>query len=898
MDFVRLSKVCENDSKISCIQTICIYKSHQHKLEFTNNMSTENNQEIRYVIGTLGESWVDPVEGKTRGKLNVCMEEFSEPDSRKSYEQVNKREHFCDTEKVFITGPFDELERKYEKYQLLKAETTRANKSEGNQQSHVSYYRSVQPVKNHELLEVIFANIDFSKDETSIYLSHVPSTNLVMIATHYNDEDVIVGPFTHTHSLQGDDEVKLTLQFPKTPLPGRKLSDHIVGKLDREQCQDQLIEVTINQRPTTFLADVASFTSKLSNKDFVDIIDAETLLKEYVEPLLKDASFRSTGGKLTKKGLELLKNNVKNGKQFSQDRPRYLKTVDLLSDAAEFDSNMMKLKEELLRLPEGQNFLESYLEKNQIEFYKRYRANELENIETEVSKTRSEVERLEEKRDSLLDELKSIAQQKSEKEDELRLLAEKKRKQLQEEVMQEHKKRNAELQKQILDGENKLQEIKQEYSQYKSLDELLSQINTKRGEYGALNGMIDDHKKSLTNLQSQIKDASAELTENFVKIKAGFEAMTTAKKVSKSNWDFTSQPVDKLDLSNRVKAQQEYLEQLDNALTSHDRHLDKEQLVNLITTIAQTQFTICSGLPGTGKTSLIKRLGLAMGLGNRQHTISVSRGWMSSKDILGYYNGLSESYHPAATGLWEMLLTMQGESDQEVNPAILLLDEMNLSSPEHYFSNFLDLADGESRREIFTGHPEMERLFVPNYMKFVGTINSDETVQPLSPRMLDRAAVIPFDDMISDFSIIPIDNKHITAPINASDWIALFEGKGTPLSGLSQTIFNEIISVLEEDKEGLGQRVLLSYRKRKLVADFVDVAGALLVEYEGAVTALDRAVLQHVLPILSGYGEGFAERLKKLYQVLNKNGLVMSAKRLRKMITEGESSLNSYRYIA
>jgi hypothetical protein len=245
-----------------------------------------------------------------------------------------------------------------------------------------------------------------------------------------------------------------------------------------------------------------------------------------------------------------------------------------------------------------------------------------------------------------------------------------------------------------------------------------------------------------------------------------------------------------------------------------------------------------------------------------------------------------------------MLLTLQDESDEQVTPAILLLDEMNLSSPEHYFSNFLDLADGESRREIFTGHPEIERLIVPNYMKFVGTINSDETVQPLSPRMLDRAAVIPFDDMISDFSILPIDNKRIIAPVNASDWIALFEGKGTPLSGQSQLILNEIISVLEEDKEGLGQRVLLSYRKRKLVADFVDVAGALLVEYEGAVTALDRAVLQHVLPILSGYGDGFAERLKKLYQVLNKYGLVMSAKRLRKMIAEGEASLNSYRYIA
>jgi hypothetical protein len=273
---------------------------------------------------------------------------------------------------------------------------------------------------------------------------------------------------------------------------------------------------------------------------------------------------------------------------------------------------------------------------------------------------------------------------------------------------------------------------------------------------------------------------------------------------------------------------------------------------------------------------------------------------MSSNDVLGYYNGLSHTYQPAATGLWELLNTLQKEKPSEVTPAILLLDEMNLSSPEHYFSSFLDLADDESRREIFTGYPENERIIVPDYLRFVGTINSDETVQPLSPRMLDRAAVIPFDDVISD----AVFAKHCPQPetpiepISASDWLSLFEGKGATLSGEPLSIFNEITNVLEDDHEELGKRVIISYRKRKLIADFVDIAGSLLVEYEGPITALDRAILQHVLPSLSGYGSGFAERLNRLHLTLEKYSLEMSAKCLRKIIIEGDEALSSYRYVA
>ncbi|PVZ79460.1 hypothetical protein C9426_33440 [Serratia sp. S1B] len=863
-------------------------------------MDTEDSKEFRYVIGVLGKSWVDSIEGKSRGKLDVIIEEFRNDRGTKEYAPINEKEHFCDTEKVFITGPFDELEKKYNPNQLLLADVTRANKPEGNQQNYIAYYKAVQPVKNADLLEVLIAHNEFTPDEPVFYSTHIPSTNLIMLSTKVDGEDFIQGPFSYDSTAQGEDNYKLSLSYPSTPLPGKSIGAHLIGRLPKAQCRDQLVEVMLGERLTTFLTNVPDFLSKLTHKNYVDIMDSETLLRSYVEPLLKDSVFRSSGGRLTKKGIEVLRNNVKNGRQFEKERPRYLRTIGLLAEAAEFDANMTKLKDELLSMPEGQRFLEEFLNKNESEFYEKYRANHLQNIEQDANTKQIEVERLERKRQTLLDELKTIAQQRSEKEDELRQLEEKKKAELEERVLHELKRRHAELQKEIGDRERLLSELKSQHSEYETYQELLNAIEQKRSDFRSLDRMIQESENSLDNLKNQIKESSAKLTEQFVNIKAGFEAMTQSNKVSKTQWNFRSPQIKRLETSNTVKAQQEYIERLDEALCSYSRHLDTEQLVNLVTTIAQSQFTICSGLPGTGKTSLIKRLGQAMNLGYRQHTISVSRGWMSSNDILGYYNGLSQIYQPAATGLWELLLTMQDENPDEVTPSILLLDEMNLSSPEHYFSSFLDLADGESRREIFTGYPNKERLIVPEYLRFVGTINSDETVQPLSPRMLDRAAVIPFDDLISDayFASEAHQNEKPIEPVSAKDWLSLFEGKGSILSGEPQSIFNEIVSILEDKHEELGKRVLISYRKRRLIADFVDVAGSLLVEYEGPVTALDRAILQHVLPSLHGYGGGFAERLSRLHQALKKYGLDMSAKCLRKIIIEGDESLNSYRYVA
>lgn len=60
------------------------------------------------------------------------------------------------------------------------------------------------------------------------------------------------------------------------------------------------------------------------------------------------------------------------------------------------------------------------------------------------------------------------------------------------------------------------------------------------------------------------------------------------------------------------------------------------------------------------------------------------------------------------------------EQKEQIDGAlsIILLDEFNLSQPEHYFSQFMEMADPESKRELSTGDPDEPYFIIPEYLRF------------------------------------------------------------------------------------------------------------------------------------------------------------------------------------
>ncbi len=97
-----------------------------------------------------------------------------------------------------------------------------------------------------------------------------------------------------------------------------------------------------------------------------------------------------------------------------------------------------------------------------------------------------------------------------------------------------------------------------------------------------------------------------------------------------------------------------------------------EETTNLLINIQQSFLTVLSGLPGSGKTSSVMRLSAAHGLYPKNEiksdcflNIPVARGWVSSRDFVGFNNSLKGIFQPAKTGLYQFLRqSEQPEADK------------------------------------------------------------------------------------------------------------------------------------------------------------------------------------------------------------------------------------------
>ena len=272
----------------------------------------------------------------------------------------------------------------------------------------------------------------------------------------------------------------------------------------------------------------------------------------------------------------------------------------------------------------------------------------------------------------------------------------------------------------------------------------------------------------------------------------------------------------------------------------------------------------------------------------------------TSVDVLLGYEMRDNRLEATQARLWKL----NSEKDPAaVSPAILLLDEMNLSAPEHYFSSFMQLADGESERKIFTGSPELPYLNIPEYLRFVGTVNSDETVNMMSARMLDRSAVILFDEMPSqadDYKnrrSTPVQTKNYSA----AQFLELFNVKDVTITNKMYRMLNSIEEIMYSDDEKFGQRIVISYRKHQHIIEYLSVVSQIFSNFndcDAEVLAMDYAVKQFVLPMINGFGEGLGNRLENLAVILDNNGLNDSLKILQRMITDGSERMNSYQFFA
>jgi hypothetical protein len=289
--------------------------------------------------------------------------------------------------------------------------------------------------------------------------------------------------------------------------------------------------------------------------------------------------------------------------------------------------------------------------------------------------------------------------------------------------------------------------------------------------------------------------------------------------------------------------------------------------------------TILGGPPGTGKSSLPRLYAESLlgeedeiGGGRYLH-VGVSPSWLDMRDLLGQINLLDHCFQPAECGLYPQLVWAQEEHatwGPETRMYVVCLDEMNLAQVEHYFSGFLQALERvPGQREIRCFAPEMVGpddpfarwpvLRLPPSVRFVGTVNFDETTRQLSQRVLDRCNLIRLP---SRYSLEAEPPKKVVARGPAVSQ-GVLSGWVKESAGLDATQA-ELFDALREPLAKLG--CPLNARRYHAIRR---VLGNTPLSVCSMADALDLQIAQRVLPqVRNLFRPGAREALKAFRRVL------------------------------
>lgn len=252
-----------------------------------------------------------------------------------------------------------------------------------------------------------------------------------------------------------------------------------------------------------------------------------------------------------------------------------------------------------------------------------------------------------------------------------------------------------------------------------------------------------------------------------------------------------------------------------------DKHLSytHEDIATFIAGLGATRLTILQGMSGTGKTSLPKAF--AEAIDGKAEIIEVESSWRDKNELLGYYNEFSKTYTPKKF--------TQALYRAKLNPEIItfiVLDEMNLSRIEYYFSDFLSLMESrENEREIkllnvklareysdgsyeYSGLYEGHTIKIPTNVWFVGTANRDESTFEISDKVYDRAHTMNFNKRAKKVEAINI--PLLSAFLNYSTFSALLdEGKNrNRFNASGNPIIDSVEKLLAPYNISFGNRIL------------------------------------------------------------------------------------------
>lgn len=783
--------------------------------------------------------------------------------------QSINEENFCKTMLVFITSGYQELSEKYPDKKLFQL-TVRKSLVDSNEVDtrslkceYVATAQDASPIKSKDYFEIFQLKLPDS-NKRIISPPYIPSTQYIFL----DDGSNIYGPF-QWHKLPETSEPVIEIDFVNAPLPGVKLAQY------------QTYKININKSFPTFKSSDKTFIEGLDiiqNAEFYDYASDDEIVKfcaklatengvRIIEPKkLNDLS--QTLQKIPRLNVELY-------------RSRLNRLVSIGNDLSSLGDEVVKSSLISFLKTSGASIVSEYVNANEAVYLEQIKKRNQEKLQEEESQARKRINDLTSEKNILNSEIQTLKEEKQKVENNQEVydsfdkhLNEKKA-QLERIEVQINEKQN------LLNTAITLEQLR------KDIDYFKRKHDEERDEQSKIREATSQLKSELAKADGDLQKKLTELKPYVDAINGSFTAEASIdREVTVTTNGFAQ---NKSDLMSR---QNEVIKAVHSSLASKNRHIEEWQVTNLLISTQQSFLTILAGLPGVGKTSLARLLSESQNINPRFQEISVSRGWTSQRDLIGFFNPLTSRFQPSSTGLYDFLQAISNEKDTSKAMAYILLDEANLSPVEHYWSAFMSMTDHEGDKSLLLGQ---EKITIPENLRFIGTINYDGTTEPLSPRLINRAPIILLEESDIDYKSV-VNQPEQLLPVSADLMSNLF-GRSIEIPTLEpkeMEMYTKIKEKLQDDDASLGRPIAISPRKEIAIRQYCSKARALM-NVDSDLFAFDVAIKQHLLPLIQGHGKGLGERLKKLADIIQ-DELPQSAKLLRRMIASGESNLHTYDY--